>query len=259
MSTMRMKQPKRMFKHKCGYCGEPYSNIKKDSKFCSFACSLSSLHKKPKGEAYTTQKRTLAFVKLPKSLRVKDIPGYVYQQINMREWPYRVTPTYFHARDKCMMALGFLACGRINEILRVEKAQFDFESEPEFIILTNFYVSKRKKITVEREGPITVDIPIPTNKKALLYPFTQLVTDYLDILEGEPLFQFGESRGWQIVKECTGLWPHWFRSLGFTYFASIIKNPLALAKIYGVANVNTLMRYFKGQWEEYRQVYTQSA
>jgi len=249
MSAIMVQKPKQTFKHTCGYCGESYSNSKEESRFCSFACLMSANHKKPRDEAYNTVKRTLAFIELPKSLRINGIPNYVYEQINKGEWPYKETPSYYHTRDKAMMALGFLACGRINEVLRVERSQFDFDSEKGFIIVSNFYVSKRKKATIEREGPTLVDIPIPTNTNALLYPFTELLQNYLDILEGERLFPFGEGRAWQIVKECTGL----------TYFANKIKNPIALAKIYGIKNVNTIMRYFKTQWTAYRDIYTLSA
>lgn len=208
-----------------------------------------------------TVKRTLKHIELPKWLRINGIPSFVLEQINKREWQYKgcewgYTPAHYHTRDRAMMSLGFLACGRINEVLRVERNQFDFDSELGFIIVTNFYVSKRKKITLEREGKPLVDIPMPTNEDALLYPFTKLITDYLAISEGEKLFPFKEGRAWQIIKHCTGLWCHWFRALGFTYFANKIKNPFALAKIYGIKNVNTIMRYFKTEWTAYRDVYT---
>lgn len=220
------------------------------------------MHKRnPK--AMHTVKRTLKHIKLPSQLRIDDIPNYVLEQINKHSWEYSPygcewghNAEYYRTRDKALMSLGFLACGRINEVLRVERSQFDFESEPGFIVLTNFYVSKRKKKTIEREGETFVNIPMPTNRDALLYPFTELITKYLAILEGEKLFPIGEVRAWQIIKHCTGLWSHWFRALGFTYFANKIKNPFALAKIYGVKNVNTIMRYFKTEWTAYRDIYT---
>lgn len=257
MESMMIPKPKPVYEHKCGWCGNAFSSRKETSKYCSFSCSMSALHHKP----MIVEKRTLGDIELPESLRIEDIPNYVYKYITSGSWPYKGCEwaygrEYYEKRDRAMMSLGFLACGRINEILRVDKSQVDFDGEPGFIVVHNYYVSKRKQETLEREGPTLIEIPIPKSRDALLHPFTELFTEYFEVCETERLFPISESRAWEIVKASTGLWTHWFRSLGLSYFANMIRNPFALAKIYGVKNVNVIMRYFKTEWTQYKDVYT---
>jgi len=198
-------------------------------------------------------RRTLKDVKLPQ-IRVDQYPSYVYDIIMQSTWPYKTTPEYYHARDRAMMSLTFLSCGRINETLRVTKQQVDLEGDADFVVVRNFYVSKRKESTLKRYGLTIIDVPMPKNETALLYPFTKLVLDYLPNIENaeDRSFNIGTNRAFQIIRYCTGLWCHWFRSLGLSFYVNTLKNPIAVAKIFGVQNVNTIMHYFKGTWLDYR-------
>jgi len=43
------------------------------------------------------------------------------------------------------MALLYLTCGRVTEVLSLKKNQFVMDEDPDFVIITNMIVLKRKK------------------------------------------------------------------------------------------------------------------
>jgi len=168
---------------------------------------------------------------------------------------YRRKPEFYLIRDRSLASLEFLTCGRIHEILKVKKDQFDFTVDPDFILLKNFNVGKRKKKTIQRYGPKILDLPLPL--QGPLEPFTELVLNHLEnIGEDDKLFPFSRSHAYKIINRLTGMWNHFFRAQALSYYVNKLKNPLAVAQIFGVENVNTLIWYYRGAWEDYKEQFS---
>ena len=180
-------------------------------------------------------------------------PLEIYQLITSKSWPYKTNREFYEKRDKALMALLYLTCGRISEVLSLTKKQFDFESEPNFVIIRNMIVVKRKKKAKRKSRAIRDEVPLP--KEGPLAPFTRLVLDYLGLIENpeDKLFNFGRNRAYKIVRYITGQWCHWFRSQGESWFGKVFSNIFALKDYVGVVSAEVLSDYVKTDWREYRK------
>lgn len=181
---------------------------------------------------------------------MKDIdkwltPEQIYDLIRVKTWPYKETPDFYKARDRCLMALYFLTGGRNNEVLRLFKSNFDLTSNARFIFIKEMHISKRAKKTIARYGAkVSERIPIRLPLFGKLSPFTFLVQDYLDLLDDDDrLFSFGVRRSHQIIKYVTGKWVHWFRAMSENFYGQIFRDAVKLAKFIGVTNVQSVMAY----------------
>jgi hypothetical protein len=144
---------------------------------------------------------------------------------------------FYHARDRALMALLYLTCGRITEALSLKKSQFVMDEDPGFIIITNMIVVKRKK-KQRKAPPIRAEVPLP--KEGPLAKFTKLVVEYLNVLPGDArLFEFKRRRAWQIVKYTTGKWCHYFRSQGESWYGKIY-DVFGLKEFVKVTSIETL-------------------
>jgi len=171
----------------------------------------------------------------------------VYKLITNKTWPYKVNMKYYYARDKALMAIDFVGAFRNNEPLKVLKKS-SFEDTPAWLILRGGKISKRSKKLLARHGArITVRSNISFPKFTHpLQPFTDLVLDYLAMLEPDSvLFRFRERRHHQIVMQATDKWVHWLRAMGENWYGHnvFINDPVSLAKFIGVVNVQSVMPY----------------
>jgi len=118
----------------------------------------------------------------------------IYEIITSKSWPYKTNKEFYESRDRALMALLYLTCGRITEVLSLTKKQFDLESEPNFVIIRNMIVVKRKKKAKRKSRAIHDEVPLP--KMGPLAPFTNLVLDYLKLVENseDKLFPIGRNR-----------------------------------------------------------------
>ncbi|MEM3000502.1 MAG: hypothetical protein QXX34_08275 [Candidatus Bathyarchaeia archaeon] len=180
-------------------------------------------------------------------------PSEIYQLITTKSWPYKTNKEFFEKRDKALMALLYLTCGRITEVLSLTKKQFDLESEPNFVIIRNMIVVKRKKKAKRKSRAIRDEVPLP--REGALAPFTKLILEYLELIENpeDKLFNFGRNRAYKIVCYVTGQWPHWFRSEGESWFGKVFSNIFALKDYVGVVSAEVLSDYVKTDWREYRK------
>jgi len=193
-------------------------------------------------------RRTVADIQ--RFLHPKEILNIITEP--QRQWIYKERPNYYHIRDQGLIAFTFLLSARIHEALRIKRDQFDFDSEPDLILIREFEVGKRKETTIRQFGRVLKDLPIPKNPGAELYPFTQLVLKHYGQIDRDKLFMIGRKRAWQIFNYITGKWCHWFRSMALSYYVNKIRNPLAISRMFGVKNPQTLLHYYRGTWEEYR-------
>ena len=188
---------------------------------------------------------------------LKDIhefikPETVYGMIQDGEmWSYKTNTYFYFKRDRALVSLLYLTGGRINEVLNLRKSQFDFKEDPEFIVIKDFEISKRNKQTIQKEGIPKIDIPLP--RVGTFERFTDLVTDYLDILSKDKLFNIGRCRAWSIVNCMTGKWCHYFRSQKISYMVNLLRSALITAKIHGVKNPQTIAHYYKTEWRLHRE------
>ena len=176
-------------------------------------------------------------------------PSQIYSLITAKTWPYKTQWNFYHARDKALMALLYLTCGRITEVLSLKKSQFVMDEDPDFIIITNMIVVKRKK-RQRKAPPIRAEVPLP--KEGPLAKFTKLVVDYLEVLpEDAELFEFKRRRAWQIVRHITGKWCHYFRSQGESWYGKIY-DVFGLKEFVKVTSIETLGDYVQAPWRQYR-------
>ena len=180
-------------------------------------------------------------------------PSEIYQLITSKTYPYKINREFYEKRDRALMALLYLTCGRITEVLSLRKKQFDFESEPNFIIIRNMIVVKRKKKAKRKSRAIRDEVPLPLSGE--LASFTSLVLDYLKLVENpeDKLFNFGRNRAYKIVRYVTGQWCHWFRSQGESWYGKVFSNIFALKDYVGVVSAEVLSDYVKTDWREYRK------
>ncbi len=167
-------------------------------------------------------------------------PSQIYRLITTRTWPYKTQWDLYHARDRALMALLYLTCGRVTEVLSLRKSQFVMDEDPDFIIITNMIVVKRKK-KQRKAPPIRAEVPLP--KEGPLARFTELVVEYLKMLpEDAELFEFKRRRAWQIVRHVTGKWCHYFRSQGESWYGKIY-DVFGLKEFVKVTSIETLGDY----------------
>lgn len=145
-----------------------------------------------------------------------------------------------------MMALLFMTMGRIHEVLKLTTEQFDMSSEPDFIVIRDFNIGKRKEKTVRRYGKTYVDIPI--SKDSIFLP---LITTHLNQAK-KRLFKFGRNRAYKIVRHVTGLWCHWFRAQSQSFYVNKLGNPMVVAKMFKV-DIKTIQEYYRGTWRDHTE------
>jgi len=170
-------------------------------------------------------------------------PEEIYQMITSKNWPYKTKTKqeFYHTRDRALLALLYLCCGRAGEVINLRKNQF--EDTQNFIIIHNYQVEKTKLF---RE---TWLIP----KKGRLASLTELVTNYLPKVKGDKLFNISRQRAHAICKHITGMWPHWFRAQGEAYYMQIIKDPFKFAVALKLVDPQTLMEYIPFEWKDYTE------
>ncbi|MCS7123935.1 MAG: site-specific integrase [Candidatus Bathyarchaeota archaeon] len=180
-------------------------------------------------------------------------PNEIYELITSKTYPYKKNREFYEKRDRALMSLLYLTCGRVSEVLSLTKKQFDLQSEANFVIIRNMIVVKRKKKAKRKSRAIRDEVPLP--KEGALAPFTKLVLEYLKLIKNpeDKLFNFGRNRAYKIVRYVTGQWPHWFRSQGESWFGKVFSNIFALKDYVGVVSAEVLSDYVKTDWREYRK------
>lgn len=205
---------------------------------------------------YGKNKRTLQKLREANELQYKK-PREILRIIQHNKWPYRTNQDFYHKRDLALASLLYLSSARVGEVLRLKASQFSIdESDPDFMIIQNFYVSKRK------EGKIHPILEIPLPLKGSLAPFTKLVREYLKLLGPEDkLFTFSRHRAWAIIRYITndpgveenpGWFCHWFRAQSLSYQVQLIRSTISVSSQRGIENPATLKHYDSGDWRQYK-------
>lgn len=116
-------------------------------------------------------------------------------------------------RDKALLALNYLTGARVSELLSIKRKQIEkvSKADVEFLIIHNVKVLKRRK-DIHR----TILIPVKKEKDFLL-----LALEHINKTgDEEKLFDITRQRAWQITKNKTGYFNHFFRHLRTTHLVT---------------------------------------
>lgn len=195
------------------------------------------------------KEKGVAFLTPPEILKILKNYAGIY---SLYSSPNRIQELY--RRDLALASFITISCSRIGEPLRLTRGQIDL-SRLDYVLIRNYKIEKTKKFS-KQGNPVPpfflAELPLTMNPKARLYPFTQMFLDHaLSIEDPErKLFPIGTRRANQII---TGmdprLFPHFIRGSMLTYYLNAIKNPMLVAKIFGIRAINTLEYYYGGVWE----------
>jgi len=235
-------------------------------------------------EVYETEsalkRRTLKLIQYYPSV------NEIYERIvSSPGWPYKTNLEYYRMRDQALCALVFLLGGRVSEILRLRKSQFEHRGS--YVLVKGIKLSKsrikvcrlcRRSIRVderlqhlrEAHGLNVKDAeayfaPKPrreqyreeawlplTGERA---PLTDLVLRYLRLLqEDEKLFKFTRVRAWQIINCILGVPPHWLRAFCENYLYEKWSGDILAVSDYIKVDVRTLQLYIRKRYRKYRPV-----
>lgn len=197
-------------------------------------------------------------------------PNEAWDLIHAKSWPYKVNEEQLSERDKVLLDILYVLAPRISEALKLRADQFDIYDNEDFLIVRNLELSKRKKIpktSHAKKGPKYRE-EIPLARRGPLASFTAEIESYVCRLptkaylfakasryNGELNYEepLNRRRAWAIVKYITGLWCHYFRSQGETYYAKVFKSAWALKDFMGLTDTKTLDRYIKTDWRDYHK------
>lgn len=182
---------------------------------------------------------------------VEDIALYlepkelVEKVLAAKDLQYKQNMEYYRKRDRALLSLLALSGLRISEILSLQTAQFDLESDSEFVIIQDAAILKRRKETIK------VDIPLP--KEGPLEPLTNIIIDYIECARKGPIFKIGRSRAWQIITQMTGNWCHYYRSQRISFLVNKLRSTDIVSKIMGIKSPQTISHYYKTEWRQHRE------
>lgn len=105
---------------------------------------------------------------------------------------------------QALVAALFETGGRISEVLKLKRRNFDLKTEPGFAIVKAMPVLKRKPGTA-------TDRTFPINCKDPLWPYLERWIKQCK--PDEPLFRISRSKVWGLLREVDrSVYPHWFRA-----------------------------------------------
>jgi len=201
---------------------------------------------------YHTKLRNGKLVKVPRYRRTladkgpRIEPETILEWIERNHWKYKVNKAFYELRDKALISLTYLLCGRVGEVLGLKREQL--EDRKNFLIVNNYRVEKNKL------NPIRDPWALP--KQGRLAPFTHIIMEYLRALpeKQSELFTIKRGRAHQIVKKVTGKWCHWFRAMGEAYYMrNVFKEPVKAASALRLRRSDTLIEYVPFEWKDYEK------
>lgn len=202
--------------------------------------------------AYREVKRNGRVVRVPRYRRTladkgkRVEPEQILKWLEARHWRYSWNREWYELRDKALISLLYLTCGRISEVLRLRREQFKDQR--------NFLIVKEYQVVKNTVNPIRDDWALP--KQGRLAPFTAIILKHLEKLpeKRSRLFNIGRARAWQITKKITGKWCHWFRAMGEAYYMrNVFKDPVKCASALRLRRSDTLIEYVPYEWQDYEK------
>jgi len=211
-------------------------------------------------------------------------PHQIFDMILEKEWQYSVSvQKEFACRDRALMALGFGSAGRITEIVGGPQWKWDktlrrgiktgkkhsglqvdnLRISAKYLLISGMRVVKRSQKVIDKYGDSVThrdDFVIPlqmglfTNKFwDQLVPFGWLIVEYLKKFAPKKgkLFPFEDTRAFQIVREVTGMFPHWFRAQAEHFYGHyLLSDTVKLAKFVNIQDPKHVKHYIGYSWAE---------
>ena len=226
------------------------------------------------------KRRTIKSIQ--KYLEPKEIFNLIISNCHI----YSYNQDYFVSRDRALMAMTYCAAGRISEIVPGDKfatvvnpvsgvketvkvgrhpgvRRENIIVKDDYIIVSGLKVVKRnwKLLLIYGEAVATRDDFIIPLKCGLfvnpywdqLVPFGHLILNYLVLhapSEGA-LFPITRFRAYQIIRETTGMFPHWFRAQAEHFYGNfLLTDSIKLAKFVKVVNPSSVREYIGYDWRQ---------
>jgi len=166
---------------------------------------------------------------------VQEVLGYKDLSWNKR----------INLRNRALLCLFVLTGLRASELINLTKEQFDFKEDPEFIVIKNIFVLKKRKETVLNDLAIA--------KSGGYSPLVKIVLEYLDTIKEGKIFDISRPRAWQIITAMTGKWCHYYRSQRMSWLVNTLKGGAsATGKIMKVTP-STVNHYYKSAWKNHKE------
>jgi hypothetical protein len=168
-------------------------------------------------------------------------------------WDYKTQPNELALRDKALVSALILIGPRASETA-IKRKQFLIKSN-EVLVLnveTLKHGNLRKEIVLPRVGALGIytDILVAwleqvNDSNAYVFPSADA---YGHFFWNQPL---GRKRIWQIIKEATGLFPHWFRGVHETIYGRKVfqRDAWKLKEHMGLKRLDSTADYVRGEME----------
>lgn len=181
----------------------------------------------------------------------------------------RVKDTFNWVCEECKTSYGPRKPREIGKLMTIGLHEGlrrkNIEMGKDAIRVVQMKVIKRKMKTIKKYGAavtIREDFMFPLKRGLYesefgdqLVPFSWLLKEYLNRFMSKAdsetrLFRFSRGRGWQIVKEITGLFPNWFRAQAEHFYGHyLIQDSVRLSKFVGVVNPYQVAHYIGFSYE----------
>jgi len=193
------------------------------------------------------KRRTLKFIQYYPS------PQEIYENLlNAKGWSYKTNPEFYRTRDRALTALTYLLGGRISEILLLKKDQFKIERDK--VLVRGIQLKKSRYKNRPRREQYRQEAWLPLHGERA--PLTNLVLDYLRLVDGENvlLFPFTRQRAWQIVTCLVGVPCHWLRAYCENYLYDNWGKDILSVSDYIKVDPRTLQLYIRRSYQKYKPV-----
>jgi integrase len=183
-------------------------------------------------------------------------PQEILEKIEANSWKYLSSKADFYkARDKALAAILYNGELRISEAQRLTLQQFKFKP----FRIEAVKLSKAEKycqktgLVITRKDLFRKEIRLAT--KGARGKLSSYIKEYLTLLTDKPqdtrLFNFGNTRTDQIIKNMLGVPPHWLRAYGENELYTLWDYDLIAVANYVQVDPRTLAKYIHRTPEKY--------
>ena len=147
--------------------------------------------------------------------------------------------------EKILIILTYLTAGRVNEVVNLQKDDFQFvEKGGRDFLLIHIKNLKHKKRHYK-------EIPIPLDKEI---DFIRPLVEYLNAIKGPGLFPFKTARTARNIFARYGYNPHWFRHIRVTHLVTVYDlNESLVQRFAGWTDTRPARHYMELKWSDISQ------
>ena len=137
---------------------------------------------------------------------------------------------------------------RIGEALMLKRSQVEEDYKPKFALVKNLESNKLSLRHLKLAYRPQVLLPL----EGVMAPFSKCFLGYVSSLPHgqEVVFPFSRWKAWHDIKEETGLFPHWFRSMSENYWSDVFGDTIKAGQYLNV-DPRSLTPYIKVDLESF--------